>query len=280
MDKIFDLHAHSTASDGTLCPAVLMQHAAQAGVTDIALTDHDTLAGLPEARAAADTLGLSFIPGVEISANWRDKTIHIVGLNIAEDSSLLLQGLLALRNKRVQRAQAISRLLCRDGPPGDWLALARAQSSGHLIGRAHFARALIAAGHATSMREVFKKYLVPGKPGYAPGVWAPLADVVNWIIAAGGQPVIAHPARYGLKRRRLRHLISDFVAAGGTGIEVVAGSHSQDDYYAMAQHARDFNLLGSVGSDFHGPQASWGGLGQLPSLPLGCTPVWQTWSSL
>lgn len=278
MNNIYDLHAHSSASDGTLSPTVLMQHAAQAGVSTIALTDHDTLFGLAEARAAAKSYGLSFVPGVEISANWHDNTIHIVGLQVADDTPILQQGLLALREKRDQRARTIGHLLGRDGPAGDWFALARAQSSGHVVGRAHFARALIAAGHASSMREVFKKYLVPGKPGYAPGVWAPLSEVVSWINAAGGQAVIAHPARYGLKRRRLRRLIGDFVSAGGTAIEVVAGSHCQDDYYVMAQLARDFNLLASVGSDFHDPKASWGGLGQLPSLPPGCTPVWHAWS--
>ncbi len=279
MDRVYDLHAHSTASDGTLSPTDLMQQAAQAGVTDMALTDHDTLDGLAEARLAAENLGIHCIPGVEISANWHDSTIHIVGLQVAEDTAVLQQGLAGLRASREARAREIGHLLSRDGPPGDWYALARAQTQGGLIGRAHIARALIAEGHATTMREVFKKYLVKGKPGYVPGVWAPLTEVVAWIKAAAGQAVIAHPARYGLKRRRLRRLIGDFVTAGGTAIEVVAGSHSQDDYYVMAQHARDFGLLASVGSDYHGPQASWGGLGRLPDLPLGCTPVWQAWSN-
>ncbi len=278
MNKKYDLHAHSTASDGTLSPTALMQQAAQAGITVMALTDHDTLEGLPEARAAAKSCGMTFIPGVEISALWREQTIHIVGLQVDEQNLALQQGLAKLRENREQRAREIGHLLTRDGPPGDWYALARALSNGRLIGRAHFARALVAEGQAGSVREVFKKYLVKGKPGYVPGKWAPLAEVLGWIKAANGQAVIAHPARYGLKRRRLRQLIGDFANGGGEAIEVVAGSHSRDDYYVMAQHARDFGLLASVGSDYHGPEVTWSKLGHLAELPTGCIPVWQEWS--
>lgn len=278
--QAYDLHTHSTASDGTLTPTHLMQRAAQAGITAIALTDHDTLAGLTEAQQAAHQLHLTLIPGVEISATWRERTLHIVGLHIATDNTTLQQGLAGLCALRIQRAQCIGHLLAEAGLPGDWYAKARAFSNGNLIGRAHFARALVAGGHANSVREVFKKFLVKGKPGYVAGGWTPLTEVVTWINAAGGQAVIAHPARYGLKRRLLRRLIADFVAAGGVGIEIVAGSHSQDDIYNMTQHAREFGLLASVGSDYHGPNITQCQLGQLTPLPAGCTPIWRDWPNL
>ncbi|MEM6405919.1 MAG: PHP domain-containing protein [Pseudomonadota bacterium] len=273
----FDLHTHSTASDGTLAPAALMQQAAQAGVQVIALTDHDTTAGLADAQNAADQLDLTLIPGVEISASWRDCTLHIVGLQITVDHPTLQQGLTRLATARTERARQISQQLHAAGITGDWYTAT--QQFGQSIGRPHFARALVAAGHATTVPEAFKKFLQPGKAGYVPGTWASLAEVVHWIQAAGGQAVLAHPARYRLKQRRLRQLLEAFVTARGTGIEVIAGNASAEETRVLAHLARDYHLLASVGSDYHGPGLSARSLGVLPALPTGCTPVWQHWPS-
>ena len=276
MDVSPDLHAHSTASDGVLSPAELMRRASGNGVRVIALTDHDTLEGLAEARAEADRLGMRFVPGVEISVTWGGRTVHIVGLGVDEGCAALQQGLSRLRGFRDSRALEIGRRLERAGVTGIY-DRARALSNGRLISRTHFARALVEQGYAENVGDVFRKYLVRGKPGHMAGEWAGLEEAVGWIRDAGGQAVIAHPARYGLTRTRLRRLISDFAEAGGVGMEVVSGSHSRDDMFAMAVHVRDFSLLASAGSDFHDPENSWIELGRLPVLPDGVRPIWHDW---
>jgi predicted metal-dependent phosphoesterase TrpH len=276
MPTRFDLHAHSTASDGSLTPSQLMQRAHAAGVEVMALTDHDTLEGLPEAGAAARELGLGFVPGVEISVTWQAMTVHIVGLGVAPDSAVLLRGLEGLREFRDWRAEEIGRRLARTGIEGAYEG-ARALSNGRLISRTHFARFLVHNRHASDVRAVFRKFMVNGKPGFVAGQWAELEDAVRWIRQAGGQAVIAHPARYRLTRSKLRRLIGEFTEVGGAALEVVSGSHSRDDYFSMARHARDFGLLASAGSDYHGPEHPWIELGRLPELPDGCKAVWKDW---
>lgn len=273
----YDLHAHSTSSDGTLSPTALMQRAHAAGVEVMALTDHDTVAGIAEARRQAEALQMGFVAGVEISVTWQGGTVHIVGLRVQEDNAVLNKGLDALVEYRDWRAEEIGRRLEKAGYPGLY-ALAKAHSNGRLISRTHFAHALVERGHADTVRAVFKKFLVKNKPGYINGEWASLQDAVAWIREAGGQAVIAHPARYPLTRGKLRRLIKAFADAGGAGIEVVSGSHNRDEYFTMAQHAKDFGMLASAGSDFHGPENPWIELGRLPDLPSGCRPIWHDWS--
>lgn len=277
MSRNYDLHAHSTASDGTLSPTQLMQHAHAAGVEVMALTDHDTLEGLPEARTAARALGLGFVPGVEISVTWERVTVHIVGLGVDPDSEVLGHGLAGLREFRDWRAEEIGRRLARHGIEGAFEG-ALAYSNGRLISRTHFARFLVEKCHARDLRAVFRRFLVNGKPGFVAGQWAELEDAVRWIRESGGQAVIAHPARYRVNRSKLRRLIGEFVEAGGEAIEVVSGSHSREDYFVIAAHAHDFGLLASAGSDYHGPEHPWIELGRLPELPRGCKPVWQEWT--
>lgn len=271
-----DLHTHSTASDGTLTPTQLVRRAADAGVAVLALTDHDTLAGIDEARQAAATRTLQLVAGVEISVTWNSQTVHILGLNVATDNPDLNAGLESLRAFRSWRAEEIGRRLDKAGYAGAFEG-AKALSNGRLIGRTHFARFLAARGAAEDVRGVFKRFLVKGKPGHVRGQWAELADAVSWIRAAGGQAVIAHPARYGLTRAKLLTLIGEFKDAGGNGIEVVSGSHSRDEYFVFARHAREQQLLASAGSDFHDPAYPWIELGRLPALPDGCTPIWRDW---
>lgn len=242
----------------------------------MALTDHDTLEGLAEARDEAERLGITFVPGVEVSVTWGGRTVHIVGLGVDERSAGLQQGLSRLREFRNRRAAEIDSRLERSGVHGVY-ERARELSNGRLISRTHFARALVEQGRADSVGDVFRKFLVRGKPGHVAGKWAGLDEAVAWIRGAGGQAVIAHPARYGLTRTRLRGLIGDFVDAGGVGMEVVSGSHGPDDMYAMAVHVRDFSLLASAGSDFHDPDNPWVELGRLPALPDNVRPIWHNW---
>lgn len=276
MTCTIDLHAHSSASDGTLAPAELMRRAHAAGVEVMALTDHDTLDGLGEAAAEAARLGLGFVPGVEISVTWRGMTVHVVGLGVDTAEPSLADGLAALREHRDWRAEEIGRRLAASGIPGA-LDGARAHANGNLVSRTHFARFLVDAGHAADVRAVFRKYLVHGKPGHVAGQWAELGKAVSWIRAAGGQAVIAHPARYNMSRTRLRQLLAEFIEVGGEGLEVVSGSHSRDDYFTMAHLARDLGLLASAGSDYHGPEHPWIELGRLPDLPDGCHAIWKDW---
>ena len=271
-----DLHSHSTASDGTLSPSALVQRAAGAGVEVLALTDHDTTEGIAEAARAAAAAGLVLIPGVEISVSWGGRTIHLVGLNIDPDNAVLDNGLAALRRFRDWRAEEIGRRLAKAGFNGAYDG-ARALSNGRLISRTHFARFLVARGAAADVRGIFQRYLTSGKPGHVHGKWATLEEAVGWVRSAGGQAVLAHPARYGLTRTRMLRLLGELRECGGHGLEVLSGSHSRDDCFTFARHARETMLLASAGSDYHGPESPWVELGRLPPMPQECAPIWGDW---
>ena len=276
MNLTYDLHSHSTASDGSLSPRELLQHAKSRQIDVLALTDHDNTAGLAEAQQAADDLGLKLVPGVEVSVTWNATTVHILGLGIHSQASALQQGLSKLREFRDWRGEEISRRLAKAGISGA-LEGAKQYASGALISRTHFAHFLVEQGYAKDLRDVFKKYLVHNKPGYVPGQWAELEAAVHWIQAAGGMAVIAHPARYNLSASRLRQLLGEFKECGGVGLEVVSSSHSMEDCRSMASHAQKFDFFATCGSDYHGPEHAWVELGKIPPLPPGCHPIWSQW---
>ena len=275
MTSQYDLHSHSIALDGTLDPTELVSAAHAAGVQVLALTDHDTTEGLSEAQARALGLGMHLVPGVEISVSWQSQTVHILGLNINPDCRELQAGLAGLREFRNWRAEEIGRRLAKAGIEGSCEG-ARALAKGSIVGRTHFAHFLVEHGHARSVRDVFKRYLVNNKPGFVTGEWTSLADALDWITRAGGVAVIAHPARYRMTASKLRRLIGEFRECGGIGMEVVSGSHTADNISTMAALCRNQNMLASCGSDYHGPENPWIKLGQLPALPTGCLPVWQS----
>jgi predicted metal-dependent phosphoesterase TrpH len=269
----YDLHSHSTASDGTLTPEQLVQRAYAAGVDVLALTDHDTLDGVSEARQAAAAEALTLVPGVEVSVSWNGITVHMLGLNVDPDNGALREGLRQLQAFRDWRAGEIARRLAQRGI-GDALEGASRLRRGRLLSRTHFARFLVEQGYAASVGEVFKRFLVKGRPGHVKGQWASLEQAAGWIQSAGGMPVIAHPARYRLTRTRLNRLLGEFIDAGGVGLEVVSGSHSVDETRHMAAVAREHRLFASCGSDYHGPENPWIDIGRLRELPKGCTPIW------
>lgn len=275
--SLYDLHTHSTASDGTYSPAELVRQAAAAGVTVLALTDHDSTAGLDEAEAAALETGIQLIPGVEISVTWADKTIHIVGLHIDRHSAVLRQGLNRLQATRIERAREIGRRLDHHGIPGTF-EVAREMAGDGMITRTHFARHLVFLGLAASVRDVFERFLTRGKPGYVPTRWAEMAHAVDWIRKAGGIAVLAHPQRYKLTASWMRRLIGDFKECGGAAIEVVSGAAPPSDTQTSAEYARRFQLYASSGSDFHSPETAWIKLGRLPALPADLAPVWTLWA--
>jgi predicted metal-dependent phosphoesterase TrpH len=275
MSPRYDLHSHSLASDGTLSPTALVTAAHAAAVDVLALTDHDTTAGIAAAAASAAPLGMQLVPGVEISVSWCSQTVHVLGLGIDPDCAILQAGLAELRAFRDWRAEEIGRRLARTGIDGCYEG-ARKLAKGSIVSRTHFAHHLVASGHAISVRDVFRRFLVNNKPGHVAGQWADLETAMSWIAAAGGMAVIAHPARYNMTASKLRRLIDEFRECGGTGIEVVSGSHTRDNILAMAALSRNEGMLASCGSDYHGPENPWVSLGALAELPAGCRPVWES----
>lgn len=277
MSHNFDLHCHSTASDGLLAPADVVQRAASNGVSVLSLTDHDDLSGLAAAKAAAQQAGILFMPGVEVSITWEGTTIHIVGLGIDPAHEVLRSGLASVRSSRARRAERIAAQLQAVGIEGSLDGAYAYAENPQLVGRTHFARYLVATGWASDVKQVFQHYLVAGKPGYVPHEWAALADAVGWIRASGGRAIVAHPGRYKLSKPDMRRFLAEFKTVGGEGIEVVTGSHSPEQYAEYAQIARELEFLASRGSDFHGPGESKIDLGRLPQLPADLKPVWHDW---
>lgn len=269
-----DLHCHSTVSDGTVAPAALVARASRRGVDVLALTDHDDTGGLAEAAVAAREHGIRLINGVEISVTWQAETVHIVGLGIDPDNAVLQSGLAATRSGRTERARRIAAAFDILGINGTFEGALRLAGNPRLISRTHFARHLCEAGEVKSTKDAFRRWLGGGRPCNVAQEWATLADAVSWINRAGGVAVIAHPARYGFDRARLRVLLAEFRDLGGAALEVVANGQQASQYALFAQHAIDFGLAASCGSDFHSPEESHD-LGGLPKLPAACEPVWR-----
>jgi len=271
-----DLHCHSNVSDGALAPAAVARRAARAGVDVWALTDHDQLGGLAEARAAALDEGMRFVEGVEISVTWRGSTVHVVGLRIDPRHAGLAAGLATVRGGRLERARAMARELSAAGIEGSFEGALERAANPAMVSRTHFARYLADIGAVADLRDAFRRFLVPGKPGYVPQQWAALADAVRWILAAGGQAILAHPGRYGLSAGAMDALLQEFRAAGGEALEVVTGSHSPEQSRHFGALAAHHDFAASRGSDFHGADEG-AEFGTLPPLDPRLRPVWREW---
>ncbi|MDP8163360.1 PHP domain-containing protein [Pasteurella skyensis] len=271
---IYDLHSHSTASDGLLTPTELVNRAVEKGIDVLALTDHDTIAGLVEARQATQTLPIQLISGVEISVVWQNKNIHLSALNFDENNQKLvnlLQNQTALREQRaIQIAEKLAKVGILNAYEG-----AKALAEGEIT-RAHYARFLVEIEAVKSMEKAFKKYLGQGKSAYVKPMWCSMEDAIDTIHQAGGVINIAHPLRYKLTARWIKRLITAFKEAGGDGIEVAGCGQSKDQRQLLARWAEEFELYASVGSDFHFP-TQWLDLGKDLSLPTNCKPIWELW---
>lgn len=276
--KNFDLHNHSTASDGLLSPTQLIELAARTGVDAIALTDHDTTAGLEEAGRAASAAGIAFVPGVEISVSWGGTTLHVVGLHVDAASDALARGLDSIRAGRFGRARRMAAELERLGIPGALEGALELAGNEAKLSRSHFARHLVRAGRVRDAQAAFDKYLGQGKPAYVAHRWATLENAVSWIRAAGGIPVLAHPGRYDLKPMMRHEMLREFRAFGGEAIEVVTGSHRPEEYATWQRVALEYGFLASRGADYHGPGESAWEPGRLPPLHASLTPVWSQWA--
>lgn len=270
-----DLHCHSTVSDGTLPPEVLAERAKANGVELWALTDHDEVGGQQRALEAACALGLPYLTGVEISVTFAGKVVHIVGLGFDHHDPRIVEGLRTTRGGRGARAKEMAEGLAQVGIRGAYEGALKYAGNPELISRTHFARFLVEAGHCADVPEVFRRFLTEGKPGYVPHRWAALGDAVRWITGAGGLAVIAHPGRYGFTPTEEYALMTEFIAHGGRGIEVVTGSHTAADMVQYTDTALEFDLLASRGSDFHSPEESRVDIGRLGEHLSGrLKPVW------
>ncbi len=274
MSSPIDLHTHSTASDGVLPPASLVARAVERGVRVLALTDHDTTAGLVAARRSAQLKGVVLISGVEVSVTWAGRTFHIVGLGVDAENALLQRGLTKLRSARLQRAQEMARLLERVGLEDAWEGVRRL-AQGDVVGRAHYARLLVLRGLVTDPSEAFHRYLSRGRPGYVQAQWVSLDEAVGWVHQAGGFAVLAHPLQYRYPRAFLRRMVAAFATAGGDALEIVTGGSTAEQISTAAAYARRLGLAGSLGSDFHTVDPPWNDLGNIRPLPQGVVPIWE-----
>ncbi len=270
-----DLHCHSSVSDGTLEPEAVAERAKANGVELWALTDHDEISGQQRAGAAALALGLPYLTGTEISVTFASVTVHIIGLGFDANDERLVAGLKATRGGRESRAHEMSDELAKVGIDGAYEGALRFVGNPDLISRMHFARFLVECGACANTQDVFRRFLVEGKPGFVPHRWATLRNAVTWIRDAGGLAIVAHPARYRFTPTEEYALFTEFKALGGRGVEVVTGAHSAAEAIRYADTAREFDLLASRGSDFHSPGESRIDLGGLPPLPDGLVPVWE-----
>lgn len=274
---IYDLHSHTTASDGCLTPEALVHRAVEMRVGTLAITDHDTTAAIAPAREeiSRSGLALNLIPGVEISTVWDNHEIHIVGLNIDITHPLMCEFLAQQTERRNQRAQLIAERLEKAQIPG---ALEGAQqlAQGGAVTRGHFARFLVECGKASSMADVFKKYLARGKTGYVPPQWCTIEQAIDVIHHSGGKAVLAHPGRYNLSAKWLKRLVAHFAEHHGDAMEVAQCQQSPNERTQLATLARQHHLWASQGSDFHQP-CPWIELGRKLWLPAGVEGVWQLW---
>lgn len=276
-DLNVDLHMHSTASDGVVDPAGLVARGLVNGIELMALTDHDTLAGLALCEEAARDQGVRFINGVEISVTWAGTTLHLVGLGFDRDHPNLVKGLQGVQSSRIERAHLMDESLVQSGLPSVFDHAMSYADNPNLIGRTHFARALVAQGVCKAIQEVFDRFLTPGKPGYVAHEWARLPQAMDWILSAGGLPVLAHPARYKLSDTAHWGLMQEYMSLGGRAIEVATGSHGIDDTKKYQRISVELGLEASRGSDFHSPLESRCDVGRAPTLPDGTQPVWSRW---
>ncbi|MCQ1060241.1 RNase RNM [Photobacterium sp. DNB23_23_1] len=275
---LFDLHSHTTASDGRLSPEELVSRAVERRVDVLAITDHDTVAGLAAAEQAieAKKLPLTLIKGIEISTLWQNFDIHIVGLNIDPEHPVMVRLIEEQFQRRAERAVMMGERLEKNRMPGA-LEGAKAIANGATLTRSHFAQWIVEQGYAKTMQAVFKKFLTRNNPGYVPPNWCSMAEAVEAIHQAGGQAVLAHPGRYNMTAKWQKRMLSAFVEAKGDAMEVSQPQQSPQERRLLGDYSMDYKLLASQGSDFH-YASPWTELGRNLWLPKGVTEVWQDWS--
>ncbi|WP_250207606.1 PHP domain-containing protein [Alteromonas oceanisediminis] len=273
-----DLHSHTRHSDGHLTPEEIVQRAHTMQVDVLAITDHDTVAGIAPALRyqQRQKRPLNLIAGIELSTRWHAFDIHIIGLNIDPTDSAFQSRLACQHETRRARAANIARKL---GLCGFDEAAEQAIDSaqGGQVTRSHFAKALVSAGIVKDNVQAFKQYLGKGKRAYVAAQWISIQEAITWIKEAGGQAVLAHPSHYDMATKWLRRLVSEFALAGGHGIELSYPNLTKEKQALLIEMARSAELMGSSGSDFHFP-SRWTELGRRSTLPDDITPIWHDWN--
>ena len=269
-----DLHNHSYYSDGVFSPSEVVGLANEAGCDLFSLTDHDTTAGIAEAQIEADKLGVKLLNGVEISAFWRNMTIHIVGLGIDLNNDKLQEGLAHNQQLREDRADKIALGLWRSGIK-DALEKTQKLSKTSMLTRTHFAQMLIKEGYCKDMKSVFRRYLTGKKPGGVRVEWKNIDEVVGWIHAAGGQAVLAHPFRYRMTNTKIKNMFLNFKEVFGDGVEVVTATSTDEEITLSNRWAKEYKLLSSCGSDYHGWPNQRIQIGCLRDLPNLDNAIWR-----
>lgn len=247
---LIDLHTHTTASDGSFAPAELVALAAEKGLAAVAITDHDTLAGLAEARAAGDRHGIDVVAGVELSVADGDRGVHILGLFLPDREGPLAEALAYLRERRHNRNRLILEKLRVLGVPVEYKAVTDLAKGA--VGRPHIAQALLAMGAVTSFKEAFTRYLGVHGRAYVPKDKLALPQAVALIHDEGGLAALAHPYMLGLAGTALAEAVERYRDAGMDAIEALYTEHSQAQTLEYLALARRFGLAVTGGSDFHG----------------------------
>jgi predicted metal-dependent phosphoesterase TrpH len=272
-----DLHSHTTFSDGKLTPVEIIDRAVNFQIDVLAITDHDTVAGLEQAKQHIENnnLALTLINGIEISTLWNGFDIHIVGLNINPSNPALVSFIEKQQIARETRATEMGKKLEKAGFTGIYQAAKLLAGDGSVT-RAHFARVLMAQGHISKMQAAFDKYIGKGKRAFVKPNWCSMEEAVSIIHQAGGVAVMAHPIRYDLSGKWRRKLIVEFKEACGDGLEIILPQMNPEQKKLMLSYCQEYELYASLGSDFHFP-TKWNDLGRNLRLPENCQPVWQLW---
>ncbi len=276
----YDLHSHTTASDGELTPAALIERAIEKGVNILAITDHDTCEGVLEARRylTENERPIELVNGVEISTLWENIEIHIVGLNFSPSHPAMVELLEEQSERRFERGIEMGRRLQKAGINDAWENAQRISGGGQVT-RAHFAQYIVQIGKEKTINNVFKRYLSKGKTGYVPAKWCTIQASIDAIHAAGGVAVLAHPAKYQLSNKWLKRLVAHFKQCEGDAMEVSHCQQPPNEKQYLAELANNANLHTSVGSDFHRP-CSWIELGRNLWLPNDDNAVWTLWNAV
>ena len=273
-----DLHSHTHYSDGQLSPKELIDRAHNMQVDVLAITDHDTVDGIPEALAyqAGQKRAMQILPGVEISTSWHNFDIHILGLHVDHNNELFLQRLAEQSAERDRRALQISDKLAKVGI-NDVFTEAKNLAGVGQVTRAHFARVLVSRQLVNDMEAAFRKYLGKGKKAHVKPQWISMQEAIQWIQDAGGKAVLAHPGHYDLTTKWLKRLVAEFAQVGGDGMEVIHSHLSPEKKKLLTDLALEHHLLASSGSDFHYPNR-WTELGKNLTLPAQMMPIWRDWN--
>lgn len=289
----YDLHCHSTCSDGTYAPTEVVKRAHAAGINVLALTDHDTLAGIDEAREAANAYDIQLINGVEISCEHTlsggygknkstNKIIHVLGLDFTDREKMhaTLQQLQDSRATRGQRiTEKLSELLDIDFDELWQAVLDKAGGNAQAVGRAHIGQVLFERGEVKTVQKAFDKYLADNKPAYVAIKALTMQHGIELIHACGGRAVLAHPTRYQLSATRVRKLIGEFAQLGGDACELPATSEPISTRRMVDRSIAEHNLVTSIGSDFHGSNMPWRCLGDVPILNEDQRGIWELFNT-